>query len=255
MKRLALLLLVATQPAFCQDSKSSLDNFSPDIRQRFIDASQLYVQKDLDGALAKVVDLEKAQPNSALIVNFKGAILLDKKEYARAGECFEKAAKLDPAFWPARYNAAEIPFRQGNFRDARLQFEALLAEKTEDELFQYRIFLTYLLENDKRAAEDAMNKLPFPGNTPGYYYAHAVWEMAKGNRQEAERLMRGAAYVFPFDRRQPFAEPLEILGWISKSNPQEQQPEKSPVKKSATTGQTSENSNTESKSRMFHRSE
>jgi tetratricopeptide (TPR) repeat protein len=225
MRRTLLLLLAALHPALCADSADPILKFPPEGQAKFREAAIAYNNRDYDKAMAGVEEAEKIHPGTALLANFRGAIHLDRKEYDKAAECFDQAMKIDPSFWPARYNRIEIPFRLGNYSEARAKYETLLAREPKSELFQYRIFLTHILEKNKQAAEETMNRLPFPGDTPAYYFAHAVWELAVGNKEEAGKFLRGAAFAFSPEKRRPFLEPLEVLGWIGKKAPAGGQPE------------------------------
>jgi tetratricopeptide (TPR) repeat protein len=217
VRHIALLFIIGQlafiQPKAAAEDKSKLPR---DYVAKVLEATHAYNLKDYDLAAAKVEEAEKILPHTALLANFRGAIALDRKQYDKAGEYFDEASKIDPSFWQARYNSVEIYFRQGRLEESRAKYETLLAQNPKNkllgELLQYRIFLTYLLEKNLPDAEATMNKLPFPGDSPAYYYAHAVWEGTRGNKKQGEEFMKGAAWVFPPQARRPFIEPLSVLG-------------------------------------------
>jgi len=72
--------------------------------------------------------------------------------YDKAEAALLEAARLDPKFWNARFNLAEIPFLKKDWVQARSRFEELLSGSESDlaseasQLIQYKILLTYLLE-------------------------------------------------------------------------------------------------------------
>ena len=70
-------------------------------------------------AIEKLDAAEKLQSNGAEGANLRGAIFLRTGQFAKASEQFRRAANLDPSLWVARFNVAEVPFRQKDFAAAR----------------------------------------------------------------------------------------------------------------------------------------
>src|SRR5207253_9068720 len=72
--------------------------------------------------------------------------------YDKAEAALLEAARIDPKFWNARFNLAEIPFLKKDWAEARKRFEQLLSSSQSDlaseasQLIQYKVLLTYLLE-------------------------------------------------------------------------------------------------------------
>jgi putative PEP-CTERM system TPR-repeat lipoprotein len=61
-----------------------------------------------DQAYTAVLALEKEQPDVAAVQDLKGMVYLGKQDAARARASFEKALQLDPAYFPAVANLAQL---------------------------------------------------------------------------------------------------------------------------------------------------
>ncbi|MDP1929316.1 MAG: PEP-CTERM system TPR-repeat protein PrsT [Thiobacillus sp.] len=83
-------------------------------------------RKQFDAALASISALEKKQAASPLTWNYRGAAYIGKQDPARARESFIQALKLDPAFFPAAANLAQLDLRDKQPAAARQRFESVL---------------------------------------------------------------------------------------------------------------------------------
>jgi putative PEP-CTERM system TPR-repeat lipoprotein len=61
-----------------------------------------------DNAYAAVVELEKAQPDNAAIQDLKGMVYVGKHEAAKARASFTRALALQPSYYPAAANLAQL---------------------------------------------------------------------------------------------------------------------------------------------------
>src|SRR5438093_5116779 len=91
----------------------------------FEQAQQAVQQRDFATARKFIDEADAADPNQAPILNLRGEILIEQKEFDLAEASFKKAAKLDPKFREAQYNLAQIPFKKKDYSKARDRFEAL----------------------------------------------------------------------------------------------------------------------------------
>ena len=82
--------------------------------------------KQFDAALASIAALEKKQSVNPLTLNYRGAAYLGKQDIARARDSFSQALKLDPAFFPAAANLAQLDLKANQPVAARQRFEAIL---------------------------------------------------------------------------------------------------------------------------------
>ncbi len=79
-----------------------------------------------DKALAAIDRLDKKQPNSAMVSNLRGTVMLGKNDIAGARKYFEAALKIDPKFFAATSNLAALDLRDKKIDDAKKRYTTLL---------------------------------------------------------------------------------------------------------------------------------
>ncbi|ODT67957.1 MAG: hypothetical protein ABS69_17225 [Nitrosomonadales bacterium SCN 54-20] len=82
--------------------------------------------KEFDKALVAVKALEKENPDNPLVQNLKGGIYLGKKDVGNARASFEKALAVEPTYFPATVNLAQLDLQDKKPDVARKRFEAIL---------------------------------------------------------------------------------------------------------------------------------
>lgn len=179
-------------------------------------AIRAFLARDFPGAVKKLQQADKMFPDTIYALNMRGAIAIEQKQLEEGARYCREALQKDPKFFPARFNLAEIPFVQRKYPEARKMFEELLEEDRDNELLQYRVFMTYLLEGNDEAAKKALDAIKFPSNTASYYYANAAWEFAHGNEEKARGWVRSGDWVFPPSRNTNFSDVLYDLGWLKR---------------------------------------
>lgn len=189
-------------------------NWPPDFTKVFYEAAAAFTKRDFATVLTKLDAAEKIKPKVPEVANLRGAVMVEEKKYDEGVALFQQALKLDPKLYSAKFNLAEVPFLQRNYAAARKAFEALREENPKDELVQFKIFLTHLLEKNDEQAEQELAKLQFIGDTPAYYYAHAAWEFAHSRPGEAKGWIDSSSRVFPASKNIFFATTMYELGWL-----------------------------------------
>jgi putative PEP-CTERM system TPR-repeat lipoprotein len=87
-----------------------------------------YIERGhLDQAMAAVESLEAWAPMSALAANLRGLVLMAKADRSGAAAAFEKAIALEPTFYPAAKNLAQLDLLNGKPDLARKRFDAVLS--------------------------------------------------------------------------------------------------------------------------------
>ena len=173
-------------------------------------------------ALKKLDAIDERQPDLAAAQNLRGVALMRLAEYRPAESALRKARGLDPGFWEARYNLAEVPFLAGNWTLARSRFNELLAEPNEHvqgatrDLIQFKILLTCLLEEKEKQAAAALEKLQSSPQSPALYYAQAALALRRKDRQEAKEWMATAAKEYSPQLNRLFSESFYEIGWLPK---------------------------------------
>lgn len=85
-------------------------------------------RKEYDQALQIALRLEKKQPDNPVTFNLLGAVYLGKQDVANARKSFERALVLQPDYFPAVMNLAQMDVRVKDFETARKRFKGIIAK-------------------------------------------------------------------------------------------------------------------------------
>lgn len=196
--------------------ESPLNDRSPEYQTAVLEAVRSYSKRDFKTSISLIDRAEKIYAPTAMTVNIRAAIAIEEKRFAEGRELCLKALNIDPKFFPALFNLAEIPFMQGKYGEARLAYEKLQEDQPKDDLIKFRMFLTYLLEKNEEKASAALEKIPLLNDTPIYFYAHAAWEFAHGNKKGGMENVESADTVFPPVKTRNFVGVFYDLGWLER---------------------------------------
>ncbi|MES2364386.1 MAG: XrtA/PEP-CTERM system TPR-repeat protein PrsT [Pseudomonadota bacterium] len=124
---LSLLASGKTERALADLQSASALNIGPDAYK----ANTLLVMtflrdKQYDRALQAINDLDKKQPNNPLTYNFRGGAYLGKNDLVNARKNFEQALAINPGYFPAAANLAQLDLKAKNPGAARKRFENIL---------------------------------------------------------------------------------------------------------------------------------
>jgi len=172
--------------------------------------------RDWEKTALALTEADKIHPPSPVTLNTRGAMSIEQKDFKQGTIYCEEALKLDPKFYPARFNLAEIQLMEGNYAAARKIFEKFVRENSKDELARFRVFLTYLLEENYSDARRTIDLIPFPGDTPAYYYANAAWDFAHQRPEEAKKWIGRAYWTFIPEKCATFDDSIYELGWMER---------------------------------------
>lgn len=89
-------------------------------------------RNELDAALQAVDKLQAKVPNRPSAYHLRGRILMQRKDWAGARAAFEKALSVDPAFFPAVADLANIDLVENKPDQARKRFEDVLAREPQN---------------------------------------------------------------------------------------------------------------------------
>ncbi len=176
----------------------------------------------LDATLKQLDAIDARQPDLAAAKNLRGVALMRMGVYGPAEKALQKARELDPEFWEARFNLAEVPFLRKNWAEARHRFAALAAGQNEEaqgttgDLIQFKILLTYLLEGKEAKATAILEKFKALRESPALYYAKAAFALWQKDKSEARVELRAAEKSFPAALNKLFAESFYEIGWLEK---------------------------------------
>jgi Flp pilus assembly protein TadD len=173
-------------------------------------------------ALKELDAIDARQPDLAASKNLRGVILMRQGVYDKAEAALLEAARLDPKFWNARFNLAEIPFLKKDWAAARSRFEELFSSSESDlaseasQLIQYKILLTYLLEGKENMVDSILAKLELSRDTPAVDYVKAAVALQHKNQKEAKDWTNVAEKNFSPQLNKLFAESLYEVGWLER---------------------------------------
>ncbi len=201
------------------------ENVAPtkaELEEMYNAAYRAFDSNKFSEALKQLDAIDARQPDLAASKNLRGVILMRQGKYDEAETALQDAARIDPKFWNARFNLAEIPFLKKDWAEARRRFEQLLASGESDlakeasQLIQYKILLTYLLEGNQSMVDSLQAKLELSPDTPAVDYVKAAVALQQKNQKEAQDWIQAAEKNFSPQLNKLFAESLYEIGWLQK---------------------------------------
>ena len=201
------------------------DNVAPtksELEEMYNKAFRAFDGNNFPEALKELDAIDARQPDLAASKNLRGVILMRQGDYDKAETALLDAGRIDPKFWNARFNLAEIPFLKKDWAEARNRFQQLLSRSESDlaseasQLIQYKILLTYLLEGKENMVDSMLAKLELSRDTPAVDYVKAAVALQHKNQKEAKDLMDAAEKNFSPQLNKLFAESLYEVGWLEK---------------------------------------
>ena len=203
-------------------SNSELEAMYDKAYRAFDAANYVQALKELDAIDARKPDLAASQ-------NLRGVVYMRQGLYDKAEAALSEARGLDPKFWNARFNLAEIPFLKKDWTEARKRFQELITSNAAElqgeatQLIQYKILLTYLLEGNDTMVDSILAKFELSPDTPAVHYANAAISLQGQNIPDAKKWMTAAEKNFSPQLNKLFAESLYEIGWLQKQ-PGQQRP-------------------------------
>jgi len=201
------------------------DNVAPtkaELEEMYNAAYKAFDSKKFSEALKQLDAIDARQPDLAASKNLRGVILMRQGDYDKAETALQEASHIDPKFWNARFNLAEIPFLKKDWAEARKRFEQLLSSGESDlakeasQLIQYKILLTYLQEGKGNMVDSILAKLELSPDTPAVDYVKAAVALQQKNQKEAKDWITAAEKNFSPQLNKLFAESLYEVGWLEK---------------------------------------
>ena len=189
-------------------------------RSRYEEAQKAFQQRDLAASRKFIDEADTADPNQPAILNLRGEILMEQKEFDQAEAAFKAAAKVDPKFREAQYNLAQVPFKKRDYALARTRFETLFSQtpggdkNQAAQLIKFKIYMTLLLEGKESRAQKMMEQFQFTGDTPALYYAQAAWEFKHNNPNKATDWIGSAKKIYSPALNVVFVDAFYDLGWL-----------------------------------------
>ena len=213
----AIMILV-----FSSFAASNVAPSKTELEAMYNKAFRAFEANSFSEALKQLDAIDARQPEVAESHNLRGVILMRQANYDEAEAALQEAVRIDPKFWNARFNLAEIPFLKKNWTEARDRFQKLLSSNVADlagdaaELIQYKILLTYLLEGNQNMVDSIVAKFKLSPETPAVPYANAAIAFQRKSEDEAKDWIATAQKDFSPQLNKLFAESLYEVGWMQK---------------------------------------
>ena len=183
-------------------------------------ATAAFNQGKFAEAEKQVAAAEKAEPNRPEISNLRGAIFTKQKRFGEALEQFNQALALDPKFYPAKFNLAEVNLLQGKYPDAAREYQELKEVDPDSELLDFKLALCALLSGEDSRATTMVDLMKFPGKTPAYYYARAAIAMKRGQKEAAQKYLENVKKYYSDEQCAYFAQSLKEVDITGVKAPQ-----------------------------------
>ena len=164
-------------------------------------------EKQLDAAAR--ADSEKPE-----ILNLRGAIFARQKRYDEAAKQFNEALALDPKFYPAKLNLAEVKLLKGQYTEATQEYQALKQADPTSETLDFKLVLCALLDGEPGKASGIVDVMKFPGKTPAYYYARAAIALQRGDQAAAQKYFENVKKYYSEEQCRYFAQSLKEVDLI-----------------------------------------
>jgi len=229
MRPLLLPLLLIGIAGFSQAQDTPKPKDIPETyRKLFQQAVMSYEQQNFEAALKTLDEADAAFPNYSETYNLKGGIYTQMRDFPKARELFTKALELNADSYPVRFNLAEIEFLEKKYDDSRKAFESLRKTIEADKvvsrdavsnllsLIDYKVFLTYLLQDNMAEAERIQKNFSFADNTPNYYFGNAAMAFKKNDTADGQSWLSSADRIYPPQLNRLYADSFFEIGWIQK---------------------------------------
>jgi len=201
------------------------ENVAPtksELEEMYNKAFRAYGANNFPEALKELDAIDARQPDLAASKNLRGVVLMREGAYDKAEAAFLEAVRIDPKFWNARFNLAEIPFLKKDWEEARKRFQQFLSGSESDlaketsQLIQYKILLTYLFQGNENMVDSILAKLELSPDTPAVDYVKAAVALQQKNQKESKDWITAAEKNFSPQQNKLFAESLYEVGWLEK---------------------------------------
>jgi tetratricopeptide (TPR) repeat protein len=213
----AILLLLLTSFAI-----SGVAPTKSELESMYDKAFKAFDSANYDEALGALDAIDARQPDLAESLNLRGVVYMRQGKYDRAEATLRKALSIEPKFWNAGFNLAEIAFLKKDWVEARNRFEVLIARENEgmqpemSQLIQYKILLTFVLQGKENMVDWILNQFELAKGSPALYYSNAAIALQHGNQKEATEWMSAAKKRFAAPSNELFAESFYEIGWIQR---------------------------------------
>lgn len=201
-----------------------LEALDEDTRTKFInhlrEGSRFLAEKRVQEALDKLTDAEIILPDHPDVLNLKGSVFVNIRDFDRAATYFDRVKELYPGMWQTDFNRVEMDFVRHNWAVALEKFKKLLTEHGEKmdvntvRLIDFKIAICHLKLEQPAEARKVIDKYGYYDSTPIFYYGNAAMAFQESNDVGAAEWIRNAKEIYPPQQNAIFEDSLFEAGWL-----------------------------------------
>lgn len=207
-----------------QSGNTMLESLDEETRKKFIETmregSRFLAEKRVQEALDKLTDAEIILPDHPDVLNLKGSVFVNIRDFDRAAEYFDRVKELYPGMWQTDFNRVEMDFVRDDWATAIQKFEKILTEHSEKmdantlRLIDFKIAICHLKLDQPAEAKKVIDKYGYYDATPIFYYGNAAMAFHEGNNVGASEWIRNAKEIYPPQQNAVFEDSLFEAGWL-----------------------------------------
>jgi Tfp pilus assembly protein PilF len=194
---------------------ASPDQLRPDeITDILNDAIHFLAQGQPDAALDKVNLAIRLAPQDPDSYGLRAGIYAHKQLWPEAERDYQKVLEIDATNSPAKFDLAEIKFKQKHYDKARSDFLALEKDDDLGDLASYKVFLCDLAGGHIDVAGKELDAFNQVGGNASYYFANAAWSLYHHKTEEGRGWLSSAIQIYAQDKVNSYSISLEDLGYL-----------------------------------------
>jgi len=176
----------------------------------------LYHRGKQDEALATLNLVLQKEPQNINALILRGAIYTVKQQWGPATKDYQAVLQIDDTNTEAKFDLADLQFRQHQFDNARAAFVALPQSKDDEvrDLTSYKIFLCDLLGGHDEIAAKELDVFNKAAARPSYYFGNASWALVHKKPEEARTWLVSAGNIYPTRKHLQYMSMLKDLGYL-----------------------------------------
>jgi tetratricopeptide (TPR) repeat protein len=178
------------------------------------DALTVEQKGQFDAAIAKINAALQIDPKCVPALNLRGSIYTQQKHWDLAEKDYQTVLQIDPKNSPAKFDLAEILFRQAKYADARPGFLAIENDDQLGDLAAYKVFLCDLFGGRDDLASKDLDAFNNVGGNASYYFANAAWDLYHHKKDDAIGWLSSAVHIYPPYKLNLYSSSLRDLGYF-----------------------------------------
>jgi Tfp pilus assembly protein PilF len=199
---------------------ATADEMRPDeITDILNDAIHFLAQGQPDAALDKVNLAIRLAPQDPDSYGLRAGIYAHKQLWPEAEKDYQKVLEIDATNSPAKFDLAEIKFKQKHYDKARSDFLALEKDDDLGDLASYKVFLCDLAGGHIDAAGKELDAFNQVGGNASYYFANVAWSLYHHKTEEGRGWLSSAIQIYAQDKVNSYSISLEDLGYLPLPQP------------------------------------